>query len=45
VYWIPLFELLEAPGFEVKLVEPGQLSRCDVKLTEVVTDITGLTGS
>ena len=29
VYWIPLFELLEAEGFEVKLVEPGQLSRCD----------------
>src|SRR5262249_6162597 len=24
VYWIPLFELLEARGFEVWLVEPGQ---------------------
>ena len=28
VYWIPLFELLESQGFEVNLVEPGQLSRC-----------------
>ena len=28
VYWIALFELLEAEGFEVYLVEPGQLSRC-----------------
>ena len=28
VYWIPLFELLESEGFEVHLVEPGQLSRC-----------------
>ena len=27
VYWVPLFELLEARGFEVWLVEPGQLSR------------------
>jgi transposase len=27
VYWIPLFELLEARGFEVWLVELGQLSR------------------
>jgi transposase len=27
VYWIPLFELLESRGFEVYLVEPGQLSR------------------
>src|SRR5262249_36639191 len=26
VYWIPLFELLESRGFEVWLVEPGQLS-------------------
>ena len=26
VYWIPLFELLKARGFEVYLVEPGQLS-------------------
>src|SRR5262249_57132075 len=28
VYWIPLFELLESRGFEVWLVEPGQLSHC-----------------
>ena len=28
IYWIPLFELLESLGFEVYLVEPGQLSRC-----------------
>ena len=28
IYWIPLFELLESEGFEVSLVEPGQLSRC-----------------
>jgi transposase len=27
VYWVPLFELLESRGFEVWLVEPGQLSR------------------
>jgi transposase len=25
VYWIPLFELLELKGFEVYLIEPGQL--------------------
>ncbi len=31
VYWIPLFELLESEGFEVNLVEPGQLSRCGVR--------------
>ena len=28
VYWIPLFELLESEGFQVSLIEPGQLSRC-----------------
>jgi len=27
IYWIPLFELLEAQGFEVCLIEPGQASR------------------
>jgi transposase len=27
VSWVPLFERLEARGFEVWLVEPGQLSR------------------
>jgi transposase len=31
VYWVPLFELLEAGGFEVWLVEPGQLSRCGAR--------------
>src|SRR5262245_34250017 len=31
VYWIPLFELLQARGFEVWLVEPGQLSRCGAR--------------
>jgi transposase len=31
VYWVPLFELLEAGGFEVRLVEPGQLSRCGAR--------------
>jgi transposase len=31
VYWIPLFELLESRGFEVYLVEPGQLSRCGAR--------------
>ncbi len=27
VYWIPLFELLEARGFEVLLVEPSQIKK------------------
>jgi len=31
VYWIPLFVLLEARGFEAWLVEPGQLSRCGAR--------------
>ncbi len=31
VFWIPLFELLESEGFEVNLVEPGQLSRCGAR--------------
>jgi transposase len=31
VYWIPLFELLESRGFEVYLVEPGQLSHCGAR--------------
>ena len=31
IYWIPLFELLESEGFEVFLVEPGQLSRCGAR--------------
>ena len=36
VYWIALFELLEAEGFEVYLVEPGQLSRCGTPKTDVL---------
>ena len=38
VYWIPLFELLESEGFEVYLVEPGQLSRCGARPKTDVLD-------
>jgi transposase len=38
VYWIALFELLESEGFEVKLVEPGQLSRCGARPKTDVLD-------
>lgn len=38
VYWIPLFELLEARGFEVWLVEPGRLSRCGARPKTEVLD-------
>ena len=38
VYWIPLFELLESEGLEVKLVEPGQLSRCGARPKTDVLD-------
>jgi transposase len=38
VYWVPLFELLEARGFEVWLVEPGQLSRCGARPKTDVLD-------
>ena len=31
IYWIPIFELLEARGFEVCLIEPGQTSRCGAR--------------
>ena len=31
VYWIPLFELLEARGFEVYLIEPSQASHCGAR--------------
>jgi len=31
VYWIPLFELLEARGFEVHLIEPSQASHCGAR--------------
>jgi transposase len=38
VYWIPLFETLEARGFEVSLVEPGQLSHCGARPKTDVLD-------
>jgi transposase len=38
VYWIPLFELLESQGFDVNLVEPGQLSRCGARPKTDVLD-------
>jgi transposase len=38
IYWIALFELLEAEGFEVNLVEPGQLSRCGARPKTDVLD-------
>jgi transposase len=38
VYWIPLFELLETRGFEVYLVEPGQLSHCGARPKTDVLD-------
>ena len=38
VYWIPLFELLESRGFEVFLVEPGQLSHCGARPKTDVLD-------
>src|SRR5260370_3209265 len=39
VYWIPLFELLEARGFECYLVWPGQLSRCGARPKTDVLDV------
>ncbi len=36
VYWIPVFELLEAEGFEVKLVEPGKLKGVPGRKTDVL---------
>ncbi len=39
VYWIALFELLESEGFEVHLVEPGQLSRCGARPKTDVLDV------
>jgi transposase len=38
VYWIPLFEFLEFRGFDVWLVEPGQLSRCGARPKTDVLD-------
>ncbi|HVK13660.1 MAG TPA: IS110 family transposase, partial [Gemmataceae bacterium] len=39
VYWVSLFELLEARGFQVWLVEPGQLSRCGARPKTDVLDV------
>lgn len=36
VYWIPVFELLEAKGFIVKLVEPGKLKGVPGRKTDVL---------
>lgn len=36
VYWIPLFELLERRGFEVKLVEPSRLKNVPGRKTDVL---------
>ena len=38
VYWIPLFEHLEAQGFECYLVEPGQLHGCGARPKTDVLD-------
>lgn len=38
IYWIPLFELLEAEGFEVSLIEPGQLKHCGARPKTDVLD-------
>jgi transposase len=38
IYWVPLFELLEAQGFEVCLIEPGQASRCGARPKTDVLD-------
>ena len=36
VYWIPVFELLESRGFEVRLVEPGKLKSVPGRKTDVL---------
>ena len=36
VYWIPVFELLESRGLEVKLVEPGKLKSVPGRKTDVL---------
>ena len=38
VYWIPLFEHLQALGFECYLIEPGQLRGCGVRPKTDVLD-------
>ncbi len=44
IYWIPLFELLESEGFDVKLVEPGQLSRCGARPRRTCSTRSGSNG-
>jgi len=36
VYWIPVYELLESRGFEVRLVEPGKLKSVPGRKTDVL---------
>ena len=36
VYWIPLFEILESLGFEVRLVDPRQLKRAPGRKTDIL---------
>ena len=36
VYWIPVYEMLEERGFEVKLVEPRQLKHAPGRKTDVL---------
>lgn len=38
VYWVPLFELLEARGFEVALIEPSQARHCGARPKTDVLD-------
>jgi transposase len=38
IYWVPLFELLEAEGFTVYLIEPGQLKHCGARPKTDVLD-------
>src|ERR1700677_1341975 len=38
IYWVPLFEQLEAEGFEVYLIEPGQLKHCGARPKTDVLD-------
>ncbi|HEX8201353.1 MAG TPA: IS110 family transposase, partial [Isosphaeraceae bacterium] len=42
VYWIPLFELLESRGFEIYLVEPGQLFHRGARPKTDVLDAQGI---
>ncbi|MFN2121797.1 MAG: IS110 family transposase [Anaerolineales bacterium] len=36
VYWIPIFEILEARGFDVKLVQPAKLKHAPGRKTDVL---------